>query len=40
VYEAARFSGRGLFFFSRNPWAAVIVLAVIVLLVLYLQRRK
>jgi hypothetical protein len=31
---------RGMFFAGRHPWVAVVVLAILVLLVLYVQRNR
>jgi hypothetical protein len=40
MLEAARMRPRGLLFLSNHPWVALVVLAVIVGLVIYLSRKR
>jgi hypothetical protein len=40
MLEAARMRPRGLLFLSNHPWVALAVLAAIVVLVIYLSRRR
>jgi hypothetical protein len=40
MLEAARMRPRGLLFLSNHPWVALAVLAAIIVLVIYLSRRR